>query len=154
MNTQRKTIYRSRNPGHDGHTTKEELIGDIELPHNGYIVVLRNVLYHPSFSNLISGLRSTKHCSVLTRRDGKAVLSIQDNNVYTMEDDETGLWIKPNDIYTSPTIMNITTNNSSSDAQAELHEIHERYGHISFHTLSSLLEVKEMDIPTSVFDTI
>ena len=62
--------------GHDGHTTKAELIGDIELPHNGHIVVLRNVLYHPSFSNLISGLRSTKHCSVLTRKDGKAVLSI------------------------------------------------------------------------------
>ena len=45
--------------GHDGHTTQAELIGDIELPHNGQIVVLCNVLYHPTFSNLVSGLKST-----------------------------------------------------------------------------------------------
>ena len=104
---------------HDGHTTKAELIKAIELPHNGHIVVLRNVLYYLSFSNLISRLRSTKHCSVLPQRDGKAVLSIQDNNVYTIEDDKTRLWIKPDDICTSPTVINITTSNFSGLVQAE-----------------------------------
>ena len=103
--------------GHDGHTTNAELIGDIELPHNGQVIVLRNVLYHPSFSNLISGLRSTKHCAVLTRQDGKAVLFIQEKNVYTMEDDETGLWIKPDDISTNPIVAYATVNNSNIKTQ-------------------------------------
>ena len=139
--------------GHDGHTTRAELVGDIELPHNRQIVVLRNVLYHPSFSNLISGLRSTKHCSVLTRQDGKAVLSIQERNVYTMEDDETGLWIKPDDIHTNSTIAHVVVNDPSLDDRAKIQELHERYGHISFRTLSSLPEVKKMDIPTNTFET-
>ena len=62
--------------GHDGHITQAELIGDISLPHNGKNILLRKVLYSPHFSNLTSGLRSTKRVSVLERADRKATLKI------------------------------------------------------------------------------
>ena len=85
--------------GHDGHSTQAELIGDIELPHNGQVVVLRNVLYHPTFSNLVSGLRSTNKTCTLTQKDKKkAILEIANKLVYQMEVDKYGLWIKPDDI--------------------------------------------------------
>ena len=62
--------YNNGVQGHDGHITNAELIGDISLPHGGTNIMLRNVLYSPYFSNLISGLRSTKKCSILERKDG------------------------------------------------------------------------------------
>ena len=90
---------------------------------------------------------------MLTRKDGKAVLSVQERNVYTMEDDETGLWIKPDDVHIEPTVAHVIVNDSSSDDRAKIQELHERYGHISFRSLLSLPEVEEMDIPTKTFET-
>ena len=48
--------YNNGVQGHDGDITQAELIGDINLPHNGRNILLRNVLYSPQFSNFISGL--------------------------------------------------------------------------------------------------
>ena len=92
--------------GHDGHITQAELIEDISLPHNGKNILLRKVLYSPHFSNLISGLRSSKNCS-LTRSGNQATLTIEDKNVYKMEADQNGLWVKPDDLK-KPTTKIIT----------------------------------------------
>ena len=132
-------IYNNGVQGYDGHITQAELIGDIILPHNGKNIVLRNVLYSSNFSNLISGLRSTKKCSILERNDGKAILKIEDKTVYQMEVDPNGLWIRPDDI--NVTILKIKSN--------KLQELHERYGHLSFPALKKLPESK--DIPQEEF---
>ena len=125
--------------GHDGHITKAELIGDISLPHGGKNIILREVLYSPHFSNLISGLRSTKKVSVLERADGRATLKIEDKKVYQMEVDSNGLWVRPDD-------LNITILKVNS---TKLQELHERYGHLSFPALKKLPET--MDIPQEEF---
>ena len=119
--------------GHDGHITQAELIGDIMLPNKGRNIMLRNVLYSPQFSNLISGLRSSKTCS-LTRTGNQAMLTVEDKNVYQMEADQNGLWVKPDD-------LNITVLKVSSN---KLQELHERYGHLSFPALTKLPEAKEI----------
>ena len=128
--------YNNGVQGHDGHITNAELIGDISLPHGGKNIMLRNVLYSPYFSNLISGLRSTKKCSILERKDGKAVLKIEDKTVYLMEADSNGLWIKPDDLGKRITILKVKSN--------KLQELHERYGHLSFPALKKLPEAKEI----------
>ena len=119
--------------GHDGHITQAELIGDISLPHNGKNILLRKVLYSPHFSNLISGLQSSKTCS-LTRTGNRATLTVEDKNVYQMEADQNGLWVKPDDL--NITILKISSN--------KLQELHERYGHLSFPALKKLPEAKEI----------
>ena len=126
--------------GHDGHVTKAELIGDINLPHEGKNIILRNVLYSPQFSNLISGLRSSKRVSVLEQANGKATLRIEDKTVYNMEVDPNGLWVKPDDL-NRVTILKVSS--------AKLQELHERYGHLSFPALKKLPEAK--DIPPEEF---
>ena len=126
--------------GHDGHITQAELIGDISLPHNGRNILLRNVLYSPHFSNLVSGLRSSKTCS-LTRNGNQATLTIEDKNVYNMEADQSGLWIRPDDLERRVTILKVNSNN--------LQELHERYGHLPFPALKKLPEAK--DIPSEEF---
>ena len=130
--------YNNGVQGHDGHITQAELIGDITLPHKGKNIILRNVLYSPQFSNLISGLRSSKTCS-LTRTGNQASLTVEDKNVYSMEADQDGLWIRPDDI-------NVTVLRVKSD---KLQELHERYGHLSFPALKKLPETK--DIPQEEF---
>ena len=54
--------------GHDGHIAQAELIGDISLPHNWKNIMLWKVPYSPHCSNLISGLRSSKTCSLTKTR--------------------------------------------------------------------------------------
>ena len=130
--------YNNGVQGHDGHITQAELIGDITLPHKGKNIILRNVLYSPQFSNLISGLRSSKTCS-LTRTGNQASLTVEDKNVYSMEADQDGLWIRPDDI--NVTVLRISSN--------KLQELHERYGHLSFPALKELPEAK--DIPQEEF---
>lgn len=49
---------------HDGSITTPTYEGDIYLPHNGNTIRLRNVLYHPQYSNLISRHKLTKVCTI------------------------------------------------------------------------------------------
>ena len=130
--------------GHDGHITQAELIGDISLPHKGRNIILRNVLYSPHFSNLISGLRSSKTCS-LTRSGTQATLMVEDKDVYQMEADQNGLWVKPDDLKEQKEKRIVVLKVNSN----KLQELHERYGHISFLTLKRLPETK--DIPPEEF---
>ena len=138
-------IYNNGVQGHDGHITQAELIGDISLPHNGKNILLRNVLYSPHFSNLISGLRSSKTCS-LTRTGNLATLTVEDKNVYQMEADSDGLWIKPDDLKI-PTKREPTKEKRIITLKVDsnkLQELHERYGHLSFPTLKKLPEAKDI----------
>ena len=127
--------YTNRVQGHDGHITYAELIGDISLPHNGKNIILRNVLYSPQFSNLISGLRSSKKCSLLRNGD-RATLTVEDTNIYNMRADQNGLWVKPDDLEKRMTILKVDSN--------KLQELHERYGHISFSSLKKLPKAKDI----------
>ena len=138
-------LYTSGVQGHDGHITQAELIGDISLPHNGKNILLRNVLYSPQFSNLISGLRSSKTCSLI-RSGNQATLTIEDKNIYNMEADSNGLWIKPGDLKGLAIQQKLITFKVNSN---KLQELHERYEHLSFPALKKLPESK--DIPQEEF---
>ena len=138
--------YTNEVQGHDGHITQAELIGDIQLPNNGKNIILRNVLYSPHFSNLISGLISEKRVNVLDRADGKATLKIEDKTVYQMEVDSNGLWVKPDDLKNPTKERRIVTLKVNSN---KLQELHKRYGHLSFPALRKLPEA--MNIPPGEF---
>ena len=101
--------------------------GTLEMMHNGRQIILKNVLYHPNFYNLISGqkvpgieLRDLEGLKVLT--NGEVI--------YSIERDSGTMWIKPTD-------TNVPVN------KVTLMELHERYGHISFDTLKSLPEAQK-----------
>ena len=97
--------------------------GTLKMKHNGKDIILKNVLYHPSFYNLISGqrvpeieLRNIERLKVLTKGE----------ILYSIEQDSGTMWIKPDE----PVKVKKVT----------LMDLHERYGHISFDTLKSLPE--------------
>ena len=107
--------------------------GTLTMKHNGREIILKNVLYHPSFYNLVSGQRVK---GVELKKDQKNVLKVFTNGeeLYAIDQDPTGtMWIKPDDGKPDkPTRVN----------KATLMDLHERYGHISFDTLKSLPEGK------------
>lgn len=98
--------------------------GTLEMTHNGRQIILKNVLYHPSFYNLISGQRVPG--IELRNLDGLKVLT-NGETLYSIEQDAGTMWIKPTDTYVP---VNKVT----------LMDLHERYGHISFDSLKSLPE--------------
>ena len=94
------------------------------MQHNGREIILKNVLYHPEFYNLISGQRVPE--IELRNINGLKVLT-NGEVLYSIEQDSGTMWIKPTD--TNVPINKVTLMN-----------LHERYGHISFDTLKSLPE--------------
>ena len=104
--------------------------GTLKMEHNGRDIILKNVLYPPTFYNLISGQRVK---NIELRRDNTHGLRVFTENepLYTIDQDSHGtMWIRPTDTYVSVN-------------KATLMELHERYGHISFDTLKSLPEVAQ-----------
>ena len=100
------------------------------MRHNGRDIILKNVLYHPSCYNLISGQR-TKGDFDIQGRGSSVNVCINGETLYLAERDNTGtMWIKPEDM----------TNSYVSVNKVTLMDLHERYGHISFDTLKSLPE--------------
>ena len=93
------------------------------MRHNERDIILKNVLYHPTFYNLISGQRIPG--IELRNLDGLKVLT-NGEVLYSIEQDSGTMWIKPDE---SIRIDKVT-----------LMDLHERYGHISFDTLKSLPE--------------
>ena len=104
--------------------------GTLRMKHNGRDIKLKNILYHPSFYNLISSQRINGDFDIKGR--GNLVnIHISGGILYHAERDHTGtIWIKPTDMYVP---VNKVT----------LMDLHERYGHISFDTLKSLPEVSQ-----------
>ena len=133
--------------GHDGHSTKAQYERDIYLPHNGHTIRLRNVLYHPQFSNLVSGLKVAKVCTLQLDKERVRLYHGKDE-VYNMERDNTGWWIKPDDL------NGVSIKEVGTDAQKQaLRELHETYGHISFSLVKGLPEgrqYKEINEPRCI----
>ena len=101
--------------------------GTLKMRHNERDIILKNVLYHPSFYNLISGQRIKGDFDIQGR--GSSVnVCINGETLYLAErDNSSTMWIKPTD-------TNVTVN------KVTLMDLYERYGHISFDTLKTLPE--------------
>ena len=105
-------------------------------------IILKNVLYHSSFYNLISG---QKIKNMELRKDHNGQLTVFNGNdpLYKI-DREYGtkgtMWIKPDDESRRMTNTYVSVN------KATLIDIHERYGHISFDTLKTLPEGQKYHI--------
>ena len=98
--------------------------GTLRMKHNGRDITLKNVLYHPTFYNLISGQRVPE--IELRNLQGLKVFT-NGEELYSIIQDVNGtMWIKPDE----PVEVK----------KATLMDLHERYGHISFDTLKSLPE--------------
>ena len=111
--------------------------GTLKMKHNGQEIILKNVLYHPSFYNLISGQRIE---DMELRKDHKSQLTVFSgkNPLYRINRDngtKGTMWIKPDGKY--PATEEI---NQNKIHKVTLMDLHERYGHISFDTLKSLPE--------------
>ena len=105
--------------------------GTLRMRHNERDIILKNVLYHPSFYNLISGQRIKGDFDIKGR--GTTVnICIKGETLYLAERDIAGtMWIEPEDKLTDTYV---------SVNKVTLMDLHERYGHISFDTLKSLPE--------------
>ena len=75
-------------------------------------------------------------------------LSVAGQTVYTLEVDNSGLWIKPDD-FNNQTTKVVTLKICSN----KLQELLETYRHISFNTLKTLPEGRELDIRINDWDT-
>ena len=101
--------------------------GTLKMRHNERDIILKNVLYHPSFYNLISGQRIPE--IELRNLEGLKVLT-NGEILYSIEQDAGTMWIRRTDTYVP---VNKVT----------LMDLPERYGHISFDSLKSLPEVAQ-----------
>ena len=101
--------------------------GTFRMRHNERDIILKNVLYHPSFYNLISGQRIRGDFDI-QGRGSKVNICTNGETLYLAERDNSGtMWIQPTDTYVS--VKKVT-----------LMDLHERYGHISFDSIKSLPE--------------
>ena len=102
--------------------------------HNEKDIVLKNVLYHPSCYNLISGQRIRGDFDI-GGRGSNVNVCINGETLYLAERDNTRMmWIKPNDKVGEVTSTHVPVN------KVTLMDLYERYGHISFDTLKSMPE--------------
>ena len=100
----------------------------LKMTHNGREITLKNVMYHPTFYNLVSGQR-VKDVEMRKTDNQQLVVFTGKEALYRIDRVIGGtMWIKPDDELT--TIKRVT-----------LMDLYERYGHISFDTLKSLPEV-------------
>ena len=116
--------------GHDGQKTTCDTIGTMTLRHNGRNIHHEETLFHPSYSNLVSGQRLPPHTMIVDETTAEIKLKGKRGTLYKMiRDEDGGTWIKPDNEKTQGTNIN----------NVEVaREIHERYGHISYDTLSTL----------------
>ena len=109
--------------------------GTLRMRHNKRNIILKNILYHSSFYNLISGQR-IKGDFDIQGRGATVNICINGEVLYLVERDNAGtMWIKPDDEPTKTTDTYVPVN------KVTLMDLHERHGHISFDTLKTLPEV-------------
>jgi hypothetical protein len=141
----------------NGTKTTAEFEGTLYMIHKGRPIILHNVMYHPSFYNLISGQRIKSFN--LTSKGTTAEVSINGKTLYHIDRDIKGtMWIKPDDrkgpengLIKWPKDVHGAKYDPSRTIDPELEgqkasslmELHERYGHISFDTLKSLPEAQK-----------
>ena len=120
--------------GFNGTTTTSECQGTMTMRHNGRDIILKNVQYHPRFCNLISGQKLPEF-ALICGKDGTQVTINKGDILYQISRDINGtMWIIPEDTK----IVTLKVNKET------LQGLHERYGHISFDTLRSLPEAKNL----------
>ena len=100
------------------------------MKHNGRDIILKNVVYHPSFHNLISRQRVLG--IELKNLDGRKVLT-NGEILCSIEQDAGTMWIRREDMINTYISVNKVT----------LMDLHERHGHISFDMLKSLPEAQK-----------
>ena len=96
------------------------------MRHQGRDITLKNVMYHPSFYNLISGQRIKGDFDIKGRGTSVEIQTNGETLYHANRDNAGTMWITPDD--KEPVKVKKVT----------LMDLHERYGHISFDTLKSL----------------
>ena len=95
--------------GYNGSKTIPECKGTMKFKHNNRTVILRDVYYHPSFCNLISGQKMGDHRT--ESKNGIMKVWVGNECVYRIERDNQGvMWIRPDDV---------------QEARNQLQELHE-----------------------------
>ena len=123
--------------GFNGTTTTSECSGTMTMQHGGRQIILKGVQYHPRFCNLISG-QKLRNFSLICDNNGTRVETDKEDTLYHINRGINGtMWIIPEDTK----IVTLKVNKET------LQDLHERYGHISFETLKSLPEAKELSGP-------
>lgn len=127
---------------HDGNTSTCSEMGTLVITYNGQQIRHPECLYHPTYSNLISGQRMGPHSLLVDNNRG--LLTQKYRAEYKLEIDERGgMWITPEesheDIRRKEKQRNAQTNSVSTEKETAI-SLHERYGHISYDTLRKLPE--------------
>lgn len=113
------------------------------MTHQGRQITLKGVLYHPKFYNLISGQKIGDHTTNSVGPNMEVQL-LDGNLLYKIERDANGtMWIKP-DRPNGPTNNQPTKGVTLKINKVTLQDLHERYRHISYSSLLSLLEAKKV----------
>jgi hypothetical protein len=109
--------------GHEKLQTKAELIGDIQIPHGRKVFTFTDVLYHPSFSGLISSQR------ILGRQN--------------LEETENGSWFNRWFTFRKGWAKLMIDEDKAIQLVEKNHvrEWHERYAHLPFKAFSRIPEV-------------
>ena len=126
------------------HGTKTTAVhkGTLRMKHNRRDIILKNVLYHSTFYNLISGQRVK---NVELKGDNILRLRVFTENepLYAIDQDSNGtMWIKPQDHPPTDKVGGVTDTYVPVN-KVTLMDLHERYGHISFDTLKTLPEAQK-----------
>ena len=84
----------------NGTKTTAQCSGTLKMKHQGRDIILKGVLYHPSFYNLISGQKLGDHTISSVGRTMEVRLADKDKSLlYKIERDENGtMWVQPDDI--------------------------------------------------------
>ena len=114
--------------------TNCELIGTIDLHHNGKTITLKNVHYHPTFSNLVSGLIWEGRSLLTNSGTGTRRFYLKDELIFDFAKDSIKLMIDED--------RRDSELEEVRQTDISFKEAHERYGHISLDTLLKLLEFK------------
>ena len=123
--------------GHDSTTTTCPTIGTMTIKHNGRKISHEETLYHKTYSNMISGQRLPAHTMMVEEKTAEIRLKGKTGVLHSMSrDDDGGNWIKPDE----PPQEKVAIKNVEA---AE--DIHERYGHISYDTLKTLLKFPKIE---------
>ncbi|MBC8079188.1 MAG: DDE-type integrase/transposase/recombinase, partial [Gorillibacterium sp.] len=116
--------------GHDGSITISPRKGIIEFKHSGRRIKLTNVLYNPTYSNLISARKHGGY-TLHAEDDEPTTISIKGKTIYNVLKKNGKLWIIPDN-------ANIAATNSLKETARVLHE---KYGHLGFDRLYTLPEL-------------
>jgi hypothetical protein len=112
--------------------------GTLAFRHNGRGVRLKDTLYDPTYSSLISGQRITEnYCLEVNSEKRTAKLKVGQKVIYKMRRSQRRARVKPDGNKIMPVVKT-----------SEVSELHERYGHISFNTLKSLPECPKIPYQT------